>query len=95
MSEHESEHLLGYGIFMVVWLALIVLTGLTVAVAGVDLKAMTVTTALLIASIKTILVLMYFMHLKYEPKFFRIMVIIVVIALVTFIFITFLDVFFR
>jgi len=95
MSEHESEHLLGYGIFMVVWLALIVLTGLTVVVAGVDLKAMTVTTALLIASIKTILVLMYFMHLKYEPKFFRIMVIIVVIALVTFIFITFLDVFFR
>jgi cytochrome c oxidase subunit 4 len=95
MSENESEHLLGYGIFVVVWLALIVLTGLTVVMAGVDLRAMTVTTALLIASIKTILVLMYFMHLKYEPKFFRIMVLIVLIALVTFIFITFLDVFFR
>ena len=95
MSHNDSSHSLGYGIFVIVWLTLIVLTGLTVVIAGVDLKMMTVTTALLIASIKSILVLMYFMHLKYEPPLFRTMVIVVVVALVLFILITFLDVFFR
>ena len=94
-QNNSSSHSLGYGVFILVWLALIVLTGLTVVVAGLDLKALTVTTALLIASIKTILVLSYFMHLKFEPLLFRYMVIGVVVTLACFIFLTFVDVLFR
>ena len=96
MSQNESSaHQTGYGIYIIVWMGLVVFTGLTVAVAGVDLKALTVTVALLIASIKTILVLMYFMHLKYEPPLFATLVVVVIITLVTMIALTFLDILFR
>jgi cytochrome c oxidase subunit 4 len=92
---NSSYHSLGYGLFILVWLSLIVLTGLTVVVAGLDLKALTVTAALLVASTKTILVLSYFMHLKFEPLLFRYMVIGVVVTLAIFILLTFFDVLFR
>ena len=34
MSHNDSSHSLGYGIFVIVWFTLIVLTGLTVVIAG-------------------------------------------------------------
>lgn len=96
MNHNESTaHSIGYGIYILVWISLMVFTGLTVAVAGVDLKALTVTTALTIAAIKTLLVLLFFMHLKYEPSLFRTLVFVVVITLATLIILTFLDVLFR
>lgn len=96
MNHNESAaHSVGYGIYVLVWISLVVFTGLTVVVAGVDLKALTVTTALTIAAVKTLLVLFYFMHLKYEPSLFRTLVFVVVLTLATFIILTFLDVIFR
>lgn len=56
----------GYGIYVAVWGALIVLTGLTVAVSYVDLGLLNVAVALLIASVKASLVALFFMHLKSE-----------------------------
>lgn len=94
VEEHET-HSIGYGVYILVWLSLVVFTGLTVVIAGVDLKALAVTVALSIAATKSILVLMYFMHLKYEPSLFRTLVVVVVIALATFIILTFLDILFR
>jgi len=93
--ENQENHSIGYGVYILVWLSLVVFTGLTVAVAGVDLKALAVTVALSIAATKSILVLMYFMHLKYEPPLFRTLVVVVVVALATFIILTFLDILFR
>ena len=96
MNQNESStHSIGYGIYILVWIGLVVLTGLTVVVSSVHLKALTVTTALTIASVKTTLVLLYFMHLKYEPSLFKTLVVVVVFALATFIILTFLDVLFR
>lgn len=96
MNHHESsEHAISYGTYIIVWLALILLTGLTVVVAGLNLHTLTVATALTIASIKSLLVLFYFMHLKFEPPLFRHMTVIVVVALVVFIMLVFLDVLFR
>jgi cytochrome c oxidase subunit 4 len=96
MNQNESSaHTVGYGIYILVWIGLVVFTGLTVVVSGVDLKALAVTAALGIAATKSILVLFYFMHLKYEPPLFRTLVFVVVLALVTFIILTFLDVLFR
>lgn len=91
----SSAHAVGYGIYILVWIGLVVFTGLTVVVSVVDLKALAVTAAVGIAATKSILVLFYFMHLKYEPQLFRTLVFIVVLALATFIILTFLDVLFR
>ena len=49
---------------------------------GADLNTLTVATALFIASVKALIVAYYFMHLKYDPKLYRIMIM-VVLALFT------------
>ncbi len=72
-SEH-NQHSHGYGGYILVWLALMALTGITVAVAGIDFGGITVATALVIASVKTYLVLTIFMHLRSEDITFKIFV---------------------
>lgn len=73
-NEKHEEHSHGYGIYILVWLSLMILTAITVAVAGINLSNFTVATALIIASIKSYLVLTIFMHLRSEEKVFRIFV---------------------
>ena len=72
-EEHleHTEHNHGYGVYILVWMALMALTGVTVAVAGINFGGLTIATALVIASIKTYLVLTIFMHLRSESKTFR------------------------
>jgi cytochrome c oxidase subunit 4 len=76
------EHSHGYGIYVLVWLGLLALTGLTVAVAGINIGSFTVATALIIASVKAYLVLTIFMHLRSESKTFRVFVIVALFFLV-------------
>jgi cytochrome c oxidase subunit 4 len=73
-QETHSEHSHGYGIYILVWLALMSLTGITVAVAGINFGGLTIATALIIAAIKSFLVLKVFMHLRSESKTFRVFV---------------------
>ena len=68
----NTEHSHGYGIYVLVWLGLLALTGLTVAVAGINIGGFTIVTALLIASVKAYLVLAIFMHLRSESKMFTV-----------------------
>lgn len=70
---HNSQNH-GYGIYILVWLALMALTGITVVIAGINLGGLTIATALIIASIKTYLVLTVFMHLRTESVTFRVFV---------------------
>lgn len=58
----------GYGIYVIVWGGLILLTVLTVAVSYANLGVMNIVVALLIASVKASLVALYFMHLKSESR---------------------------
>ena len=60
MSEHVSSPRLYVGI----WLGLMLLTGLTVGAAQVDLGAFNTPLALCIASLKAVLVVLFFMHVK-------------------------------
>jgi cytochrome c oxidase subunit 4 len=79
MENHDmqSEHKpVGYGIYLLVWLGLLALTAVTVTVAGINFGGLTVTTALLIASVKSYLVLKIFMHLGAEQKAFKIFVLV-------------------
>jgi len=96
MAHQEPEqHIVSYGTYVLVWLGLLVLTGLTVAVAGTDLGNFSVWMAILIAGIKSLLVLFIFMHIRYESRLFTIMILIVLFALVIFISLTFFDVSYR
>jgi len=74
LEEHTEQHTHSYSIYILVWLALMILTGVTVAVAGINFGTFTIATALLIASVKTYLVLSIFMHLRIEQRVFRVFV---------------------
>jgi cytochrome c oxidase subunit 4 len=60
-NAHHSSSLTTY---IVIWLALLAGTALTVGAAFVDLKHFNTPLALVIATIKATLVALYFMHVK-------------------------------
>ena len=63
MAGHEhNEHSIGF--YVVILFALLALTGLTVGAALVNLHAWNPVVALAIASIKAMLVVLFFMHVK-------------------------------
>ena len=66
METHEQPHILSYGKLALVLGMLLVLTGVTVGVSYVHMGFWNVPIALTIASLKASLVLLFFMHLKYE-----------------------------
>ena len=68
MSDKQAAHIFEYKSLFYVLMALLVLTGITIGVSFVDLGNLNVWIALIIASIKGSLVLMFFMHMKYEGK---------------------------
>ena len=79
-----------------VWLGLIVLTGTTVSVAGMELGRWPVFIALAIAGTKSGLVMNYFMHLRSEKLLiFKIIIPLVTAVFLVFIILTFADVAFR
>ncbi len=54
--------------FIGVWIALLVATGLTVWVASINLGVWSPVVALVIATIKALLVILFFMEIKYQTK---------------------------
>ncbi len=68
MEIKHPSHIFEYSTLLKILLALFVLTGITVGVSYLDLGKLNVWIALLIASCKGTLVLMYFMHMKFEGK---------------------------
>jgi cytochrome c oxidase subunit 4 len=85
----EQSH--GYGIYVLVWLGLLALTGLTVAVAGINIGGFTIATALVIATVKAYLVLTIFMHLRSESKTFRVFVLVALFFLIISLILLFSD----
>jgi len=69
-SSHHSEegHIVPVSTFTKVLVALLILTVITVAAAQVDLGKWNIVGALVIASVKASLVVLVFMHGKYENK---------------------------
>jgi len=84
-----------YRIFVVVWVLLLTLTATTVAVSRIHLGPLNIWAALGIASLKSALVIFFFMHLKYERLFFKLFLLIALVTLATFIGLTFFDVLYR
>ena len=69
-DEELHDHVVPIGTYVMVFLALMVGTGLTVAASYVDLGIWNTPVAMLIAVTKASLVVFFFMHLKYSPKLF-------------------------
>lgn len=65
---HGSDHVVAVGTYVVVFIALMVLTVITVAASRVDLGALNTPVALGIAVTKAVLVVLFFMHVKYGPR---------------------------
>jgi cytochrome c oxidase subunit 4 len=70
MSGHVAPKSLYYTIFA----ALMVLTGVTVAVAFVNLGALNFTVAIAIAIFKASLVVLFFMHAKYSSRLTKLII---------------------
>ena len=89
----DSYHITGCAEHFGTWVSLILLTFMTVfiSVFGADLNTLTVATALFIASVKALVVAYYFMHLKYDPKIYRIMILIVMSMFVIFLIMLIFD----
>jgi cytochrome c oxidase subunit 4 len=79
MSDHDQDmgghHVVPISTYLLVFLALMVGTALTTGVAYIDLGAFNTVVALLIAVIKMSLVILFFMHVKYQPGLTRIAII--------------------
>lgn len=94
-AEESHKHFFGYGTNVLVWLGLIGLTALTVAIAGINLSGLTVIVALVIASVKSLMVVNYFMHIKFESRVFRVFILVCIVIFLTMIILTFFDLTFR
>jgi cytochrome c oxidase subunit 4 len=74
-GQEQHSHVVPVGIYVGIFLALIVLTGVTTGVAYIDLGAMNTVAALAIAVVKMLLVVLFFMHVKYSPGLTRLVII--------------------
>lgn len=63
-----SEHISSVKLYVTIWLALLVGTGLTVFASTIDLGRFNAIVALAIASTKAVLVVLFFMHVKYAHE---------------------------
>ena len=65
-AEHAHPHGGGPAVYLRNLIVLLILTVITVAAAGINFGSGNVVIALFIASVKAILVALFFMHLRYE-----------------------------
>ena len=68
----SEAHITPVRTYLLVFVALLALTALTVAVAEIDLGAFNTVAALAIASMKALLVALFFMHLRSSPFITRV-----------------------
>jgi cytochrome c oxidase subunit 4 len=74
-ANHEQTHIDSTGTYVKILVALLFLTGLTTAVAYVDLGAFSTVVALSIAVVKMLLVSLFFMHVRHSTKLTKLVVV--------------------
>jgi len=93
--EKEKHHIVPYRVYFYILLALITMTFMSIGIVHINLGGYSVLGALIFSTIKSTLVLTWFMHLKFDQPFLRIMVVFVILVFAALLFITYLDYFFR
>lgn len=99
-NDNETEKVIKknikpYSAYIIIWLALLALTGATVTAAGLNFGALSVLGAIVIATVKSSLVVYYFMNIKYEDRIFKIMLGAAIATLAIIMILTFVDVSFQ
>ncbi len=92
MSLQGGEHTKTY---QRVWGTLLVLTLITVAISYVPFGVFNIAVAMFIASVKGILVCLYFMHLRYDNRVNQVVFVSAFFFLIIFVGLTLSDVLFR
>ncbi len=92
---HKHEHSVGYGYYVLIWLTLISLTCVTVAVAGLNFGSYILLIAMIVAGIKSMLVINVFMHIKFEEPVFKLFFALIIATLIVLFVLTSFDVLFR
>lgn len=90
-NETHKTHVIGYGTYIFIWLSLLALTAVTVSVAGINFGGITLLIAMVIAIVKSSLVLNIFMHIKFDDIVFKVFVGIAVLTLAAVFIFTFFD----
>jgi len=94
--EHEHEHArVAESLYVRIWLILLALTVVTVSVSYLDMRNVRVLTALMVATVKAALVVLYFMHVRFERPWFGLMILVVLVTYAVLIALTFSDYLFR
>lgn len=91
----DNAHLIPYKIFIYTWIGLILLTFLTVGASTFFPGNFGIVIAIIVTPLKVILVLEIFMHLRYESKVFRYMLLSSMIIMAVFMALTLVDYFYR
>lgn len=69
--EHHDHHIVGPSTYIKIYISLLILTGVTVGAAKVEMGVLNPVVALLIASVKAAVVILWFMHMKYQTKLLK------------------------
>ncbi|HEY1210659.1 MAG TPA: cytochrome C oxidase subunit IV family protein [Terracidiphilus sp.] len=93
MSGHneQARHIVSPGVYLVILFALLLGTALTVWASYVDLGLWNPVIALAIATTKAVLVVLYFMHVKYSTKLTKLTIIAGIFMFLTLITMTLAD----
>jgi len=90
-----TEHIVSKKTYALIFVTLLVLTGVTTAVGYVDLGRMNVVVALAIAAVKGVLVVLFFMHLAYSRRLTQLTILAALAWLTLLIMLTLTDVWSR
>ncbi len=91
----NDRNIVGFKTYFIVWICLMALTAITVTVASLGLGRYGSLTSVFIASLKATLILLFFMHLKYEKFLIMAMLLLTIFTIAVIIGLTFFDVGFR
>ncbi len=89
--ENEKQHITPYSSHAVILIILLMLTLISVMVTQIHFGTFSVGVALIIASVKVSLVLIFFMHLKHESMLIKGMVAGVFTLFILVVLVTFID----
>jgi cytochrome c oxidase subunit 4 len=95
VTHEHAYHVIPTSTFLWVWVALLVLTTITAGASILFPGTVGILVAMVVTPAKATLILMYFMHLKYEKKVFVIMFLTAMGIFAIFLGLTFFDYLFR
>ena len=75
MTEHTAPHIVPTKVYYAIFATLMALTAITVAAAYVDMGPLNTVVAVVIACFKAMIVVLYFMHVKYSTRLIKLTVI--------------------